>query len=148
MKRSVNIVIQELIKHIGKRLSVLEIVNMVYLLNWYSALLDNEYYTEEFEWFTSPVSAVSTDLTNYILSNNIFIKDKVNDVDFVSSVNVPNETLSPREEGYLRLVIKEYNGEIDNIINLIKASYPFKKGMMNTKIDLLELAKEYNNSLA
>ncbi|MEZ7718906.1 hypothetical protein [Haemophilus paraphrohaemolyticus] len=148
MKRSVNIVIKKLIEGIGRRLSALEIINMVYLLNWYSALLDEEYYTETFEWLTSPVCAISNDLKRHILSNNIFIKEKINDLDFISEVDIPDEYLTPREEAYLSLVIKEYNGDIDNIINLVKASYPFKKGMMNAKIDLLKLAKEYKNSLS
>ncbi|MGR6660908.1 hypothetical protein, partial [Avibacterium paragallinarum] len=62
MKRSVDIVIKELIKKIGRKLSLLEIINMIYLLNWYSTLVDDEYYTEEFDWFTNPICAVSNSL--------------------------------------------------------------------------------------
>ncbi|MGR6648208.1 hypothetical protein ACU6T0_12090, partial [Avibacterium paragallinarum] len=72
MKRSVDIVIKELIKKIGRKLSLLEIINMIYLLNWYSTLVDDEYYTEEFDWFTNPICAVSNSLEKRILSKNIF----------------------------------------------------------------------------
>lgn len=145
MKYSVDIVIKELIKKFERRISVLEIVNIIYLLNWYSALLDDEYYTEEFEWFTSPVCAISNDLREHIISKDIFIKEKINDIIFVSEVNIPDEYITPRGEAYLSLIIKEYEGDIDNIINLVKASYPFKKGIMNAKINLLKLAKEYKD---
>lgn len=146
MKLSIDTVIKIFLYKNKQKLSYIEIINMSYLLNWYSVLIDDELYTEDFKWMTSPVCADSLELRKYLKNSENFKQEEINRLNYITDVinALPLEKIDKRNLAFIDLVFKAYqDNDIDSLINTVKSTYPFQKGIMNTIVNMKALASEY-----
>lgn len=137
-----------LVKSLRRSLSIIELSNYIYMLDWYSCLLDDEYFSEGFDdWFINTVCVSSEKLRLEIEKNNDYDKQNINSSIFIKSVRDERTDISSRAIAFIRLVLEEAEDDLDKLINLPKGTYPYQKGIMNIKVNLLELAREYNNKI-